>query len=220
MTDALYIAAVVVVSYLIGNINAALIISKAKHTDVRKMGSGNPGTMNIIRNFGKKWGALTLILDAAKGALPCLIGWFVLGERFSFYGGRMGIYIGAISVIVGHIFPVFLRFRGGKGIASSIGVCLVINPIATLISFAVGVAFILLTKIGSITSFIIICIPLALEAYRLTAGAGELASQILIFAIFALTLFAHRKNLVKLFLGTESKTVLVKRKTKGETPAA
>lgn len=209
----LYIS-VIVGSYLIGNINIALVISKLKKKDVRKMGSGNPGTMNMLRNFGVKMGALTLVLDALKGALPTLLGWFILGDRFGFGGDKIGAYIGGLSVIVGHIFPVFLKFKGGKGIASSIGVCLIMHPIATLITFAIGVAFIFITKIGSITSFIIISVPIALEGFRLSASGGSIAGAILLFALFALTLFAHRKNVIKLFMGTESKTVIIKKKAK------
>ncbi len=209
----LYIA-VILVSYFIGNVNFALIISKARRSDVRKLGSGNPGSMNMFRNFGKGWGVLTLVLDAIKGATPSLLGWFILGERFSLGANRIGLYVGAISVIIGHIFPVFLRFKGGKGIASSIGVCFVINPIVTLISFVVGVIFIIITKVGSITSFIIICVPIIYDAYQLTQSDGNLVAQILLFAMFMLTFFAHRLNLIKLYNGTENQTVLFKKKTK------
>lgn len=207
---ALKIAAVIMGSYLFGNINTALIISKIKKQDVRKMGSGNPGTMNMFRNYGVILGVVTLLCDALKGALPCLFGWWLLGEEFSLGADRFGLYLGALSVIVGHIFPVFLKFKGGKGIASSIGVCLVVNPIATLITFAVGVAFILITKMGSVTSFIIISFPLAIEGFAASGADGYMAlvNGLLIFTLFSLTLFAHRKNIVKLFTGKESKTVL------------
>lgn len=212
MIVALKIIGLIIVSYLIGNINNALIISKLKKRDVRKMGSGNPGSMNMFRNFGVKLGLLTLMLDALKGAIPCLLGWWLLGEPYKLGLDRLGLYIGALSVIVGHIFPVFLKFKGGKGIASSIGICLIANPIVTLIAFAVGSAFIVITKMGSITSFIIISIPLALEGFRIASSGGGVVEAILVFTIFGMTLFAHRKNVVKLFSGSESKTVLFGKK--------
>ncbi len=132
-----YIIATIVICYLLGSVNSALIISKLKKGDIRKCGSGNPGAMNMFRNYGFKFGLLTLVLDAIKGVLACLIGWFIVGG-FSFNGTILGKYIGAISVIIGHIFPVFLKFKGGKGIASTIGICFMISPIVALISLVAG----------------------------------------------------------------------------------
>lgn len=204
------IISLIVGSYFFGNINMALIISKLKKQDVRDIGSGNPGTMNMLRNFGIKLGAVTLSLDILKGVVPCLVGWFIVGD-LGFNDFRLGIHIAGLAVIVGHIFPVFLGFKGGKGIASSIGVCFVAQPIVTLITLALGIAFIFITKMGSITSFLIISIPLGLEGLRMSQSHydGALASCILVFALFSLTLFAHRSNVKKLFIGTERATVLV-----------
>lgn len=202
--------------YCIGNINNAIIISKLKRRDVRKEGSGNPGTMNMLRNFGTVLGALTLLLDVLKGALAALLGWYLLGkdQLFSLGSDALGVYVGGLAVIVGHIFPVFLKFKGGKGIAASIGVCFVINPVVTAITFAIGILFIIITKMGAVTSFIIISFPLAIEALTLSAAvqAGELefvsavVYSLLMFAIFMLAFTAHRKNLYALFAGTESRT--------------
>ena len=207
---ALKIIAVALGAYLFGNINTALIISKIKKQDIRKMDSGNPGSMNMFRNYGVILGLVTLICDAVKGAVPCILGWWILGDEFSFSDDRFGLYLGGLCVIIGHIFPVFLKFKGGKGIASSIGVCLVADPIVTLIMFAVGVAFIIITKMGSVTSFIIISVPLAIEGFKTNAVGGYMGvvNALMIFALFSLTLFAHRKNVVKLFRRKESKTVL------------
>lgn len=204
MRDLLICIAVVVGSYLIGSVNNALIISKIKKQDVRTMGSGNPGTMNMLRNYGVVLGVVTLAADALKGAVPCLLGWWLMGDFLVLGPDRIGIFIAGLFVIIGHIFPVFLKFKGGKGIASTIGICLVMNPIVTVITFAVGAAFLIVTKMGSVTSFIIISFPLAVQAIYSTS----IAERIIIFFIFALTLFAHRKNIVKLFMGKESKTVL------------
>ena len=219
---ALYIVGAVVLCYLLGSINTALIISKIKKSDIRECGSGNPGAMNMFRNYGFFIGFLTLVLDAAKGVLACILGWFIVGE-FSFYNGDLGKYVGAISVIIGHIFPIFLKFKGGKGIASSIGICFVLSPVAAAISLSVGLIFILLTKMGAVTSFIIIAFPLAYNAYILSADFNANLAQIcIIFAIFVMTLFAHRTNLLRLFSGTENKTDLfnklkkLKRKRKSQ----
>lgn len=211
MTALKYVA-LIAISYLIGNFNAAISISKLKGNDIRKLGSGNPGTMNMFRNFGIPIGVLTLVLDALKGIIPCLLGWFALGEVWQFGGDKIGLYIGAISVIVGHIFPVFYKFKGGKGIASTVGICLVLNWWITLISFTVGAVFLVFFKIGSITSFIIISVPIVLHAYSVAAAGCPLVNLILLFALFCLTLFAHTTNIVKLFDGNERKVILLKKK--------
>lgn len=210
-------AAVSVIAYLLGNFNSAIFISKLKRNDIRKLGSGNPGTMNMFRNFGKLIGVLTLILDALKGAVSCLIGWFVCGEPWSFGADKIGLYVGALCVIVGHIFPVFYKFHGGKGIASSVGVCLVINWWATLISFTVGALFLIFFHIGSITSFIIISFPIALNVFSLSATGGNTACLVLLFALFCLTLFAHRKNVLKLYGGNEGRVILFGKHKKRKT---
>lgn len=209
---AVYIIITIIVCYILGSINNALIISKLKKSDIRECGSGNPGAMNMFRNYGFGIGLLTMVLDAVKGAAACVIGWFLVGG-FSFTGTALGKYIGAISVIVGHIFPIFLKFKGGKGIASSIGICFVLSPVAAAISLAAGFVFILITKMGAVTSFIITAIPLAYDAYLLSTADfyGNLPYLIIIFAMFALTLWAHRTNLMRLFTGTENKTDLFKK---------
>lgn len=213
MSEPLLIILCIIGSYFIGNINNALLISKLKKKDVRQLGSGNPGTMNMIRNFGIFYGGLTLVLDVVKGVVPCIIGWYLLGNRCDFGTDKIGVYICGLSLVIGHIFPVFLKFKGGKGIAGTIGVCLVINPWVTAISFIAGVIFLAITKMGAATSFIIISIPLMYAAYY-EAEAGNVACLILLFAIFLLPMLRHLENIKKLFSGTENKTSLIKHKKK------
>lgn len=212
--EALKIISVIVVSYLLGNINSAIIISKCKRKDIRKLGSGNPGTMNMFRNFGKFWGVMTLVFDALKGVVACLFGWFLLGGEYNLGADKIGVYIAALSVIVGHVFPVFFKFKGGKGIASSIGVLLVIEPVVTAIAFVIGALFLIVAKMGAVTSFIIISVPIIYDACMLSAEGGHLVESILLFSLFLLTLFAHRSNVRKLFTGKESPVVLFKKKKK------
>lgn len=121
------LAGLVLASYFVGNINFALIISKLKKSDVRKLGSGNPGTLNMSRNFGLKIGLLTLFLDMLKGAIPTLVGYFAFYGVFvgegtpQFYLPDLAKFACGFAAVLGHIYPVFLKFRGGKGIASTIG---------------------------------------------------------------------------------------------------
>ena len=220
LTTVLIYAAFVAGAYLWGSLNFAVIISKLKGSDIRKLGSGNPGTMNIRRHFGFKIAFLTMFLDALKGFLPCIIGWWLLGRdggnlafgtRFGFGYDRIGIYIGGLAAIVGHIFPVFYKFKGGKGIASSIGIGIAINPWLTLAFFVFGFIFMTVTHMGSVTSFIVITPALIYELFRLH-GSGQVAAQILIFILFFLAVWAHRNNIAKLFAGRESKTRVFKGK--------
>ena len=204
-------------SYFIGNINNAVMISKMKGKDIRTCGSGNPGTMNMIRTFGKLIGATTLVLDVLKGVLPCLLGWLFMGNgQFLRLGtDRMGIYVAGICVTIGHIYPAVMKFKGGKGVATILGVCLTMQPLWTIGFFAFGLLFLFLTKIGSITSFIMMCAPLTVEglvaAQNPTSG---IACTVIVFCMFALSLFAHRANLVKMFSGREGQVVLKKPKKK------
>ena len=123
---------VVIVSYFCGNISFARIISKAKKDDITKMGSGNPGSTNILRNYGAKFGVLNLALDMFKGFVPAIVTFYIFGEDY------VMLYIAGISSMLGHIYPVVFGFKGGKGIATMLGMFLASNPIATLTSIGIG----------------------------------------------------------------------------------
>ena len=229
LTEIIIIIALIIGSYLLGNVNFAVLISNIKKSDVRSVGSGNPGTMNMIRNYGKAIGAITLISEVAKGAIPSLIGWFVVGGIGFGTGGltagifmdappRLGLYIAGASVMLGHVFPVLSksRFKGGKGIATAIGVGLIAQPIIAPLAFGLGTLFIHISKMGALGSFSIISIPLAVELFMLSNGLEmsqegffvRLASIIIIFAMFCFTLFTHKKNIVNLFSGLEHRTLI------------
>lgn len=209
---------VAVGSYFIGNINNAIVISRLKGKDIRECGSGNPGTMNMLRTYGKLLGVLTLILDVLKGVVPCLLGWLFMGDgQFLRLGSdRLGMYVAGIFAVLGHIYPVLMKFKGGKGAATIIGVCLTLQPLYTLATFAFGVAFLLITKVGSLTSFIIISAPLAVEGLQSAQNPIGVYASVILFVMYVLSLFAHRKNLYKLFYGNESRVILFKQKQKLE----
>ncbi|MDE7452994.1 MAG: glycerol-3-phosphate acyltransferase, partial [Clostridia bacterium] len=114
-----------IVCYFIGCFNFAVLISHIKKKDIRDVGSGNPGTMNMTRSFGLKVGAVNFICDLLKGGLPALAGW-LLFRGYVFAGTQIAVsdftrYFFGVFVIIGHIFPVTMKFRGGKGIASTMG---------------------------------------------------------------------------------------------------
>lgn len=196
------------------------MISKLKGKDIRTIGSGNPGTMNMIRAYGKLIGLLTLILDAVKGIIPSLLGWLFMGngEFLRLGADHIGLYIGGICAVLGHIYPVCMKFKGGKGVATILGVCITAQPLWTLGFFFIGLLFLTFTKIGSLTSFFMMCPALTVEGiYASTSALGAISSG-LVFFLLALTLFAHRKNLVKMFSGNEGRVVL--RHSKTPKPAA
>lgn len=216
-----------IASYMFGNVNWAIIISKLKKTDIRKMGSGNPGTLNMSRNLGLKVGLLTFFLDIMKGALPTLIAYFVFKGKYfgesEFEINTFAIYLCGCSVVLGHIYPVVFKFRGGKGIASTIGVLLVCESVhgwewalVAVMALLTALLFIYLTEFGAMGSFIATTPSAICGAIRLYIQYGKSVSQVaisfnivtnmLILTICLLTWFAHRKNIERMLAGDEHPT--------------
>ncbi len=218
-------------AYLFGNINFAIMISRLKKKDIRGQGSGNPGTLNMSRTFGAKIGLLTLALDIMKGAIPTLAAYFIY-KNYVFAGSNfvvsdlMKAVCGA-CVILGHVFPVFFKFHGGKGVASTIGVYMVSTPWVSLILILAAVTFVYFTELGSVGSFIAITPPAILYAVNLIVSYGTynapLVALIIAYACVALSMVlvygAHHQNLYRLFHGQEHPTsikAMLKRKPKQE----
>ena len=201
---------VVIVSYFCGNISFARIISKAKKDDITKLGSGNPGSTNILRNYGFKFGVLNLALDMIKGFVPSIISFYIFGQDY------VMLYIAGISSMLGHIYPVIFGFKGGKGIATMLGMFLASNPIVTLITIGVGAVIWAIFEYGSVVSFLCITTLTVVEGIRARMNLDVFDRKIIcliLFAIFIFTWYAHRKNIERLLLGKESKASLI-RKTK------
>ena len=197
---------IVICSYFIGNISFARIISKYKKSDITKKGSGNPGTMNMLRNYGIKLGALTLVLDVLKGAIPALCGVLLFGG-FNTVDGTTGLYIAGFSVVLGHIYPVVYKFKGGKGIACALGVFLIADPLWLLLFFVVAFVYLWFFDYGSVASLTVVS---ALTIIQGIKNYGNLTISLLLFAMFILTLFAHRQNIFRLLVGKENKANLQK----------
>ncbi|MFA6860203.1 MAG: glycerol-3-phosphate acyltransferase [Clostridia bacterium] len=193
---------VVIISYFVGNISFARIISKFIKEDITQKGSGNPGTMNMMRSFGFKLGLLTLFLDALKGSIGALFGFFVLGGASAVPDCYIGMYVGGLSTILGHIYPVLYNFKGGKGVATTLGLFMVANPLWTGISFVFCFFYLLFFDYGSVASFILITTLTVVESVK---HGGNVAISIMLFAIFFFTWFAHRQNILRLLLGKENK---------------
>ena len=216
------------ICYFVGCFNFALLISKLKKRDITKIGSGNPGTMNMSREFGLKIGVITFLCDAFKGGIPALIAFFVY--RNAVFSGTQVLvsdfmrYFCGLFVIIGHIFPVTMKFKGGKGIASTLGLfwlCLACENLWwLLIGFAFLwfiVFFIAATEWGSlgslvgVTGFSIMQMVLFFFRYQTAKfGVYLIMLYLIIFAINFLTWWAHRKNLARLFAGEEHHTSIRK----------
>ena len=202
-----HVVLVVICSYLFGNISVARFVAKSQKADVTKLGSGNPGSTNILRNFGFLFGLLNLILDILKGFIPAFVAFKVFGNNYLY------LYIAGLSTIVGHIYPVLFKFKGGKGIASMLGVFFAANPIVTLIVILVAAISWLCFEYGSVASFLCVSALTVYEGLRykeiLSAGQSKIIC-LLLFCIFLITWWAHRGNIQRLLVGRENKVSLTK----------
>ena len=127
------VAVAIVVGYLLGTFPSADLVTRIAsrgRIDIRTVGSGNPGTLNAIHELGTAWGVVVLVLDVAKGVGAAFAGWAL--------GGDAGAYLGATAAIVGHIFPVWTGFRGGKGVATAGGACIAVFPAFVAINFVLA----------------------------------------------------------------------------------
>lgn len=185
-----------ILSYLIGAIPFAYIISKVfKNIDIRKHGSGNPGATNVYRTVSKPLGILTFICDALKGFVPVF---FVTLINPSSY---LIVLLVALVTILGHIYTIFLNFKGGKGVATGCGIFLAINPIATLICLAVFAIILALSKYVALASiFATITLPISLFLLGAT-------TEVVVFSIFiaGIVVFRHMSNIKRILNGTENK---------------
>jgi len=214
--------------YFIGCFNFALLISRFKKKDITKIGSGNPGTMNMSREFGLKVGLITFFCDAFKGGIPATIAFFIY-KGYVFEGTMVAVsdfirYYCGMFVVIGHIFPVTMKFKGGKGIASTLGLfwlCIGCeDPWWLLIGFGVFlflVLFIFVTEWGSlgsllgVTGFSIIqMIRFIIRYIKYPVNGYLIALYLIIFTINVLTWVAHRENLARLFAGEEHHTSIRK----------
>lgn len=195
----------VLASYMLGNVNGAVIISALMHDDVRKHGSGNAGLTNFIRNYGTAKALFVIIIDAAKAVLSCLLTGLLL-EPYGMYSE--GVMIGGTAVILGHVFPALLGFRGGKGILSGLFIAFVADWRIAVAIIVIFFAIYLITRYVSLGS--------VLAAIGFAAGFcilhhDEPIVMICAIATAALTIFMHRSNIVRLCTGKESKTNLFKK---------
>lgn len=201
----LYYIILAVVCYFIGNITWARVVAKTKHDDITKHGSGNPGTLNSWRFYGFWPGVITFVLDMVKGLVSALAGYLIF--KYCGLNGEIALYVGGFACVLGHIFPVVFKFKGGKGIATSIGVFFVANWWVTLICFVAMIVSMLFIKYASICTLLEIIVLSVVEICLV--NPANWVNYILICGILLLVLFAHRANIKRLFTGKENKTELL-----------
>jgi glycerol-3-phosphate acyltransferase PlsY len=205
MKPALFILA----SYLIGSIPFGYLIVRARGGgDVRETGSGGTGATNVTRRAGRSAGVLTLLLDAAKGALVALTARWLLAPDF---GVNAWVAAASIAVVAGHVFPVWLKFRGGKGVATGLGVFLSLTPAAVALAALVFIAMVWTTRyvsLGSISATATLPLFVWLLRERGNSDARVIAlAPVMAVAIIggALIIFMHRANIGRLLNGTENR---------------
>lgn len=205
----LIVIGTVVLAYLIGSINFAVIFSALfMKKDVRSMGSGNAGTTNVMRNGGFLPGALTFICDALKGYVACFIGLKVfeyLSHHLEWAKPIYGALACGLACMLGHVFPVFFSFKGGKGVATSVGIFYVCNPLAITLGLTVFAIVLIISKYVSLASIIATVTVVSLSIVFCDHYASVAPQVLLILAMGAIVILKHITNIKRLLSGTESK---------------
>ena len=198
-----------IIGYFIGNIETGYIFGKLNKMDIRNYGSGNAGATNTLRVLGAKAGLVVFLGDFCKSLIPCLVVRFIFRDNVSLSYIYM-LYIG-LGVVLGHNFPFYLGFKGGKGVASTAGIILALDiriAVVCLIVFIITVAITRYVSLGSIFVMIIL-IGMSHFLVKFSYGFGEGASpmefRLLTAAVGLLSIFMHRANIKRLLGGTENK---------------
>ena len=200
-----------IIAYLIGSINFSVLISKKMAGfDVREKGSGNAGTTNMLRSVGKKAAAITLICDILKGVISIVIA-IIVGNIAKNLDRELLLQIAGIAVVLGHTFPVFFGFKGGKGVATSLGVLLMSNWQIGLICLVFAVVLMALTRMVSLGScaaavlFPVLTLFINQHYTVLTDGKSGRVYFVYSVILAIIVLYNHRSNIKRILNGTENK---------------
>ena len=210
---------VLIISYLIGSINFSIILSKKlAGFDLREKGSGNAGTTNMLRTVGKKAALLTLICDILKGVVPVVLA-VLVGNIANHFGAELRVeymaQVAGIGTIIGHTFPLYFGFKGGKGVASSLGLVLIINWQVGLICLVFALLIMAVTRMVSLGSISAAILFLVLTIFRVGAQYYIVQGNYMIFGLVLalIVIFNHRSNIKRLLNGTENKLSFKKKET-------
>lgn len=218
----------IVLGYLIGSISPAIIISRKKFkTDVRQHYSKNAGATNSSRVMGKKWGALVVVIDGFKPIIAVLIAWGftfikISNPDYQDLFAESYIYFAGLAAIIGHCWPIYFGFRGGKGAASALGLMLIINPIYFAIALVSWWVLLYIWRMASLSSVLMIGFAFAISwipnmpvnAYLWPHDQQYYIINIIIFLTWLIVVLRHISNLIRIAQGTERKVSLFDRKKK------
>ncbi len=205
----------IIFAYLVGSVNFAVIFSKIfTGKDIRQVGSGNAGATNMLRTAGKLPAGLTFLFDAVKGFVACMAGKLVFAYLFEqtnleVFTPVYGAYICCIAVMVGHIYPIFFGFKGGKAVACSVGTFAVCCPLAIilgLVGFAVCLAITRYVSLSSLTATVIVVLTAILYAFLSPAATYDPLPAVIMALVAGFIVFIkHTENIKRLAKGQESK---------------
>jgi glycerol-3-phosphate acyltransferase PlsY len=207
MTVAAAYALIVVAAYLLGSIPFGLLVSKFRGVDIRQHGSGNIGATNIWRVLGRKWGLLTFFCDGAKGWLAVVLGMWI-GAHFpnAFRDHSFAGIVAAIGCVLGHNFPMWLNFKGGKGVATSLGVIIGMMPLASAIVFIIWGIVLKASGYVSLASIVAAsALPVVVIGLTFAGWLHGWANFYFACAAALLVIVRHRDNINRLLAGTESR---------------
>ena len=197
------------IGYFIGNIETGYIFGKLNKMDIRNYGSGNAGATNTLRVLGPKAGLIVFLGDFCKSLIPCLVVRFIFRDNVSLSYVYM-LYIG-LGVVLGHNFPFYLGFKGGKGVASTAGIIMALDFRIALVCLAIFILIVAITRYVSLASMVVMIIFIGMSYmlvktnYGFTDGSSTMEFRLLVAIIGCLSIFMHRANIKRLLSGTENK---------------
>ena len=211
-----YATLIVIAAYLIGSVNFAVIFTKKyNNVDVRDFGSGNAGTTNVLRVAGKKAGITTFVFDILKGVIAALLG--MLSFKYLLLTQEYGMFLCGLACMLGHCFPIFFGFRGGKAVATSVGIFAVCCPIAIAVGLLGFTAGVLISKIVSLSSLIATFIVVGVTCGLAYGGWYSVNANPMVLSIITalcglLVILRHLENIKRILNGTEKKFKMKKEK--------
>ena len=198
-----------IIGYFIGNIETGYIFGKLNKMDIRNYGSGNAGATNTLRVLGPKAGLIVFLGDFCKSLIPCLVVRFIFRDNVSLSYVYM-LYIG-LGVVLGHNFPFYLGFKGGKGVASTAGIIMALDIRIAAVCLAIFIVIVAVTRYVSLASIVVMIIFIGMShllvktSYGFTDGTSPMEFRLLVVVLGFLSIFMHRANIKRLLSGTENK---------------
>ena len=198
-----------IIGYIIGNIETGYIFGKLNKMDIRNYGSGNAGATNTLRVLGPKAGLIVFLGDFCKSLIPCLVVRYIFKDNVSLSYMYM-LYIG-LGVVLGHNFPFYLGFKGGKGVASTAGIIMALDIRIAAVCLAAFIVIVAVTRYVSLASIVVMIIFIGMSHllvktnYGFANGSSPMEFRLLVVVIGFLSIFMHRANIKRLLSGTENK---------------